>query len=429
MRSILLLDPAGKAFALKEKLLYFGIGAFFISLLLPDMPVVNNIVTGALVLNCFLYNSPAEKRHLLWKRKEIALMILFYLLHIVSALFSSNKQEALEMLVLRVPLLALPLALGIIYIPSALKDRILLLFAVIITLTALACLPYAYYQYREFNDAGYLYDDSLTALIRKQSIYIALLVNLTLFSYVYLLLKPGFRIHYKGLLYPAIAFLLIFHFMLASRIAIITLYSSLLLFALFHFIQKKAFLKGAILIAGLLAGVFLLVRLFPKTLNRFKELNYTQYQFSHHGVESHYNMQLTADQWNGANIRLALWKCGWQLSLRHWLVGVQLGDKQAKLREMYKEKNFDFAYQSNRNMHNNYLDVLSCFGVIGFLVFLLGYFILPLAGAIGHRDVLGAIIIGAFAASLTTETYMDRSIGCMLLAFFLSFISSGRKVA
>src|SRR5882757_6855487 len=337
MRSLLLLDPAGKAFTGKEKILYFGAGAFFISLLLPDMPVINNIVIGSIILNCFLYNSLAEKKQLLWKRKEILLMILFYLLHIVSAFFSVNRQEALEMLVLRIPLLAFPLSIGLIVIPPALKDRILLFFSVIITLTALACLPYAFYQYREFNDAGYLYDDSLTALIRKQSIYFALLVNLTLFSYVYLLLKPSFRIRYKGLVYMAIAFLLAFHFMLASRIAIITLYSGLLLFAVFHIIQRRAFLKGTILIVGLLAGAFLLVRLFPKTLNRFKELNYTEYQFNHHGVESHYNMQLTADQWNGANIRLALWKCGWELSLRHPLLGVQLGDKQEKLREMYKE--------------------------------------------------------------------------------------------
>lgn len=427
MRSILLLDPAGKAFATKEKILYFGIAAFFISLLLPDMPVVNNIVIGGIVLNCFLYNSLAEKKDLLWKRKEILLMILFYGLHLVSAFFSVNRQEALEMLVLRVPLLAFPLSIGLISIRSALKDRILLFFSIIITLTAIACLLYAVYQYRKFNDAGYLYDDSLTALIRKQSIYFALLVNLTLFSYAYLLLKPSFKIHYKVLLYPAIAFLLVFHFMLASRIGITTLYLSLLLFAVFHFIQKKAFLKGGLLIGGLLAGAFLLLTLFPKTLNRFRELNYTEYEFSHHGVESHYNMQLTADQWNGANLRLALWKCGWELSLRHWLVGVQLGDKQEKLREMYKEKHFDFAYDSNRNMHNNYLDVLSTFGVIGFLVFLLGYFVLPLAGALKNRDILGLVIIAAFAAALITETYMDRSIGCLLLAFFLCFISSWRE--
>ncbi|HWK02905.1 MAG TPA: O-antigen ligase family protein [Puia sp.] len=427
MRSILLLDPVGKAFTIKEKILYFGVGAFFISFLLPDMPVINNIVTGAIILNCFLYNSFAEKKQLLWQRKEIFFMILFYALHIVSAFLSADRQEGMEMLVLRAPLLAFPISIGLIVIREELKDRILLFFSVIITLTALACLIYAFGQYLKFHDAVYLYDDSLTDLTRKQSIYFALLVNLTLFCYAYLLLKPTFRFYYKGVVYLAIAFLLVFHFMLASRIAIITLYSSLLLFAVFHFMQRKAFFKGAILIIGVLAGSFLLVRLFPKTLNRFKELTYTEYQFSHHGVESHYNMKVTADQWNGANLRLALWKCGWELSLRHWALGVPLGDKQVKLMEIYKEKHFDIAFQSRRNVHNNYLDVLYCFGVFGFTVFLLGYFVLPLIEAFKDRDILGAVIIGAFAAALITETYMDRSIGCLLLAFFLSFISSTRN--
>ncbi|MES1160120.1 MAG: hypothetical protein ABUM51_05155, partial [Bacteroidota bacterium] len=295
MRFILLLDPAGKAFALKEKILYFGIGAFFISFLLPDMPVINNIVTGGIVLNCFLYNSFAEKKQLLWQRKEILLMIFFYGFHVVSAFLSANRQEGWEMLILRLPLLIFPISFGLIIIREELKDRILLFFSLIITLTALACFIYAIGQYRKFNDTGFLYDDSLTALIRKQSIYFALLVNLTLFSYVYLLQKQPSIIKYKGLTYLAIASLLVFHFMLASRIAIITLYSSLIIFALIQMIRRRKYLEGVTLVMGLLIGAVLLVTAFPKTLNRFKELNYTDYKFNSHAVESHYNMQLTAD--------------------------------------------------------------------------------------------------------------------------------------
>lgn len=427
MRSLLLLDPIGKAFAIKEKILYFGVGAFFISLLLPDMPVINNIITGAIVLNCFLYNPFAEKKQLLWKRKEIFFMLLFYGLHIVSAFVSANRQEAMEMLVLRVPLLAFPLSIGLIVIREELKDRILLFFSIIITLTALACLAYALGQYRKFNDTGFLYDDSLTALVRKQSIYFALLVNLTLFSYIYLLQKQSFTIKYKGWIYLAIVFLLVFHFMLASRIAIIILYSSLLLYAVVYIVKKRKYLEGATLVMGLLVGAVLLVKFFPKTLNRFKELNYTDYKFNSHAVESHYNMQLTADQWNGANIRLAVWTCGWQLAGEHWLTGVPLGDKQVKLMEVYKARQFDLGYRTRRNMHSTYLDVLCNFGVIGFGIFLLGYLCYPLIACWRAKDGFGAFIVLALAVSMITETYPDRSIGCLLLGFFLCFVSAYKE--
>jgi O-antigen ligase len=135
-------------------------------------------------------------------------------------------------------------------------------------------------------------------------------------------------------------------------------------------------------------------------------------------------MLLTADQWNGANIRLAVWKCGWELAGQHLLTGVPLGDKEAKLMEVFKSRQFDFAYQSRRNMHSTYLDVLCNFGVIGFGIFLLGYLFVPLLACYRTKDGLGAFTIMALSASMITETYPDRSIGCLFLGFFLCFVSA-----
>jgi O-antigen ligase len=216
--------------------------------------------------------------------------------------------------------------------------------------------------------------------------------------------------------------------MLASRISIITLYAGLVVYAVAGMIRKGQWLKWSAPIIGLLVVSFTLVKFFPKTLNRFRELNYMDYHFDSHARESHYNMQLTPDQWNGANIRLAIWKCGWELAGRHWLTGVPLGDKEERLIAVYRERQFDFAVQSRRNMHNIYLDVLCNFGVIGLGVFLLGYFVWPLRNCLRYRDGWGAFIILAFAAALVTETWMDKSVGCILLAFFLSLISACQGV-
>src|SRR5260370_654829 len=109
MRSILLLDPEAKIFSIKEKALYFLFAAFFISLVLPDMPVVNNAVIGGIVVLSLFYNSFPEKARLLRERKEILGMILFYFLHLISAFFSTNRPEAITMLVMRAPLLIFPL--------------------------------------------------------------------------------------------------------------------------------------------------------------------------------------------------------------------------------------------------------------------------------------------------------------------------------
>jgi O-antigen ligase len=427
MRSILLLDPAAKIFSLREKALYFSIVAFFCTLVLPDMPVVNNIIIGGLVLVSLLYNPFSEKVRLLKQRKEILFMILFYLLHIISAFFSHNRQEALVMLALRVPLLVFPVSLGLLYIREELKDRILLAFIIVITLTALVCMVYSIGQYRLFHNAGYLYNDSLTSLIKTQSIYFALIVNIALFSYFYLLRKGSFAIEYIGLAYLSIAFLLVFHFLLASRIAIISLYSVFLFFGVTDIIRKKRYWQGSFVILGLIIGAVLLFKIFPKTLNRFNELQYSDYQFTSHAREAHFNMDLAPGQWNGANIRLAVWKCAGELAKEYWLLGAQLGDKQDRLMDVYRSKHFDLALQTNRNMHSNYIDVFCTFGIIGFVIFLLGYIVLPLRKAIGNQDILGGLTIGFLSISMVTETYMDRSLGCLLLGFFLSIIAAWRR--
>jgi O-antigen ligase len=429
MRSLLLLDPAAKIFSLRERLLYFGIALFFVSMFLPDMPVINNIIIGGVVLVSFLYNPFSEKVRLFGERKEIMLMIIFYIWHIISTFLSVNQHEAMVMLALRVPLLVFPVSIGLIYIREELKDRILLAFIVIVTVTSVLCLIYSIGQYRQRGDTGLLYNDSLTYLIHVQSIYFALIVNLALFSYFYLLRKGSFAIEYIGLAYLSIAFLLVFHFMLASRIAIISLYSVFLYFGIMYMVKKRLYLGGGVIILGLIVGSVILVKVFPKVVGRFDELRYTEYRFNNHNREHHYNMELTADQWNGANIRLALWTCGEELARRYWLFGAQLGDKQDRLYDIYRAKQFDYAVQTKKNMHNNYIDVFCTFGVVGFILFLLGYVVIPMRKAIRFRDLLGGLMVGFLAISMFTETYMDRSMGCLLLGFFLSFISAWRRVS
>jgi len=63
----------------------------------------------------------------------------------------------------------------------------------------------------------------------------------------------------------------------------------------------------------------------------------------------------------------------------------------------------------------------------GFAVFLLGFVIIPMLKAIRNRNLLGGLMVGFLAISMFSETYMDRSMGCLLLGFFLSFVSAWRN--
>jgi len=484
----------------KEKALCWLTAGFFITLLVPRAPVINNLFTGALFLFSWFYsgnpggpgsgwaNRVADKWRVLGQRKEVVFMLLFYLLHIVSALLSHNRQEAFRMLELRLPLLVFPLSFGLLNVQKAItqgnaarfsdrsndgpsdnepparsgirtavKDRIIQAYGAAVSLGALVCTIYAGIRYGRTGDGVYLYNDSLTEVLDIQSSYYALMVLLAVAGFIYLLGKGYFSgrrgIYVRG----GIVLLLIFHFMLASRISITILYTGLLI-VLGAYIRRTGFEKNVPrppeesnvcpsdneppvrsvvrhrkralalwLVLGLVAALGLCMKLLPKTMNRFRELEYPSYSFTRVAPESHYNGTLTPDQWNGANIRLAIWKCGWEVAQKHWLTGVQLGDKQDSLMGKYKENGFTFALERNRNMHNNYLDTFCAFGAVGIVLFLLGYLVIPLWKAVRARDMLGLALLLAMGVSMAVESYFDRSLGCLVIGFFFSFIAATRE--
>ncbi|HEY8972018.1 MAG TPA: O-antigen ligase family protein [Puia sp.] len=414
-------------FSTKEKTLYWLTAGFFITLLLPGAPVINNIFVAGVFVYAWFYNKPTEKWRILGQRKEIVFMLLFYLLHIVSALLSNNREEAFRLLVLRLPLLVFPLSFGLLFVRTAVKDRIIQAYGAAVSLGALICTLYAGIRYARTGDGVYLYNDSLTEVLDIQSSYYALMVLLAVAGFIYLLGKGYFSgkkgIYVRG----GIVLLLIFHFMLASRISITILYRGLLIVLGAYVVRHRKRALALWLVLGLVAALGLCMKLLPKTMNRFRELEYPSYSFTRVAPESHYNGTLTPDQWNGANIRLAIWKCGWEVASRHWLTGVQLGDKQDSLMGMYKKNGFTFALERKRNFHNNYLDIFCAFGAVGIVLFLLGYLVIPLWKAVRTRDMLGLALLLAMGVSMAVESYFDRSLGCLVMGFFFSFIAATRE--
>jgi O-antigen ligase len=428
MRSLFLLDDQAGLLTVKDKILYALVGIFLISFFPDHMIVVNNVALILLSTYCFfIYNSFREKFNLLRRRKEIVAMVLFYLLHIVSSLLSNDVPEGFSWVVLRMPLFVFPVSLGLIYIKQALKERILYAYGIITTVTMLVCILWMGYQSIKQKDASLLYNDNLTDMIGKQSVYMALMVNVAVFSLGYLLSIDSVFVRKKWWIYVCFFVLLIANFLLASRMSIIMLYSSIVVVAVWQAIRKKKLLQLGIIAVSIVAVWVILVSFFPKTVNRFRELSYTSFDYTTKAAESHFNMDVTSDQWNGANIRLAVWSCGWEVIKTHPVFGVQLGDKVAELMKVYKTRHFDFAYENRRNMHNNYLDIWAAFGLVGLLIFLYGFLFEPVRQSIKAKDVLGLFIIAAFMLAFVTETWFDRSMGNFIFGFLITFIVSYRK--
>ena len=428
MRTLLLTDRDGRLLTIKELSLYWLAIAFFATLFLPpSMPVINNITIGAIALLCFGYNPVKEKGQLLRSRPAVICMLLFFALELVSAAVSVDQHRAWFVIGVRSSLLIFPLSLGLITVHGVLRRRILLAYVVILLLVSLCCLTDAIHRAWIRHDTQWLYDDSLTLLIGRTSVYMALLVVLAIAGLASLL-ESGFAAgRAKWAAYGCIGFFLLFHFLLASRISMFYLYTTIVLYVAIRMINGQKPGRKIATLAGVVVLVGASLIVFPKTLNRFRQLQYTHYDYHSRGMESHYNMAVTPDQWNSANFRLAVWACGLALAEKHPVTGVPLGDKQARLMEEYKARDFMFAYTRHRNLHSTWLDVLVNTGIPGLAIFLLGYLVFPVLTAIKNKDWLSLVMVGAFATAMTTETWIDGSFGTIGLAFWLSLIGAWGK--
>jgi O-antigen ligase len=411
----------------KETVLYLLLLAFMATLYIHQT-AINSICIGLVFIYSLFLNSFAEKWQLLKSRRAVQLMLLFFVLHIVSTFFSENKAQALDLLVRRLPLLLFPASIGLITISARLKQKLLTAFAVITTIVSVYCLVMAVRQYYQTGDAGYLYSNDLSKFVDKQSIYFATMVNIAIFCYGALLAQGRYTRPVKWLVYAAMVFLFAIMFLLASRMAMIAFVICTLSFAAYIVIRYRKLLTAAVIIAAVAAEFCVLSVCFPKSTGRFEELEHTGYNFQSEAPESNYNYEFTPDQWNGANIRLAVWNCGWQLAKQHLITGSHLGDRMDNLMQVYKYNHFQFGFKSKRNLHNTYLDVLVTFGLVGLVVFLLAYMVLPFISAVKTSDLLSCVILLAIGWQLLTESYLDRSVGCILLGFFVSVAEGWRSV-
>lgn len=406
--------------SVKEKILFVLIQLFFISILVQYNDTVSGVIAGGLLLCCILYNSFNEKWQLVKERKHIMWMFLFFAWIFISLLMSKDRHEGFRLLDPRLPLFYFPLTIGLIRISRELKQRILLGIAVVTTMYCIACMIWGISNYIKTKNVDFLYNDWLTVLTGQQSIYISLLVNFSIYVYTWFIFYRNVK--FKPLLVAGLLFLFGMSYMLASRNMILILVVSVLIFIVYYIFKNKKHLQGGALLSLLFLSLFLVFRFFPKTINRFKDILYTKFEYTSNASESHYTKETTPDQWNGANFRIAAWKCGWELFKVNPIAGTGLGDKKHELFEKYKEKGFHFAIQNKRNVHNNYLDILISAGIIGLALFLISWFIIPLRYSFLKKDYLTCFITLTFAMAMITEVYFDRSLGGLLFGFFIPFL-------
>jgi len=217
---------------------------------------------------------------------------------------------------------------------------------------------------------------------------------------VFILLDIGLLRKNKILFYSIFALLATSTILLAARNAIVCL---VLLTPLFMLVKRKVTLKNLGILAAILAVSFTIALQNPVVKNRILKVNRSGNFFS------------------GTSLRENIWGSALFVAEKEfvWGVGEQKGEKL--LLEQYEARNLKVPVEQKYHAHNQFLQTLVQYGVIGFLALIM-VFMYPLFHASIYKKYLGLFWCLLFILTSLTESVFARQWGVFSYAFFASLV-------
>ncbi len=335
------------------------------------------------------------------------LLASYFFLTLLGFLYSSDLKVASKFLEMRILILALPIIFSVADLTNRNYKKILRTFAYGVIMALFFGLSYSLYLYNSTGDTGYFFNDNLTLLINNQAVYFAVYVNISIIILLFRLQdKPN-----QVLDLTFLGILIVFQFLLATRISVLTLLLILIITAVYLVKNHRSKLVSKAIIGTVLL-ILISLSLMPQTRNRFSSmLSNFEYKFDNPNDVNHFNApEIRQENWNGLTIRLALWDCGLRVIKDNFWIGVGTGDYDEKYREKLEEVNFVYAIKQNFGVHNQYLYTWISFGVFGLLIFILSLLI-PSIQAIKDQNLLFIGVVSIFLIAFISENILNRYFG------------------
>ena len=341
----------------------------------------------ALIIFWFFYNSFPEKLNNLKKNiKSFSLVSSLFFITIIGLIYTSNLDHAIT---------------NIKSLKRIINNdirKLLNLFSIATILASLLGLGKALWFY--YNGLGeYFYYLSFAKILDKHTTYFSLFVCVSLINIAYdLSLKKALNNFIRLI---AIVYLVFILYLLSSKISIIYLIIVLLLLTVKSFFKIEAKWDKMKRIRLLILLILPLIFLTPS----FKD-------------------RITREKASNLSERLLLWNAVVDNYLgKNLLFGAGTGDGHIGLVESYKEIEYEVAVKEEYNAHNQYLEQLLFYGILGlFLLIALMYFTLHTLAT--NEQTLFFIIYLSFLIYMFSESILERHSGLILFSFLTSIFLS-----
>ncbi|OAZ03346.1 O-antigen ligase family protein [Flavobacterium succinicans] len=231
---------------------------------------------------------------------------------------------------------------------------------------------------------------------------------------------------YRTSILSVLVFVFSFFFVLLvnTRMALFNVLTGYLLvvfsFFLAHFNLKKMMLYS-VAIGGVVLGILILfVQKNPYMKEKYGAVTFA-YMDKVGKLDEIDHPEIKV--FNSLVTRVSIWKSAWELSLQHLPFGVGASDGKPELVKYYKQTHQYFLAEYAFPTHNQFLDFLLKFGVLGPLVVLL------YIGTIGYLgiDLKNALVFSFFFLFFTsnlTDDFLLRFDGITFSGFWFSIFGS-----
>jgi O-antigen ligase len=410
-----------------DSFLLLGYTLFFISLVFAIRPL-NSIAIAFLVLTGILFRAvireerPVPNTKLFWIS-----CFLFYLLYILSLLYTSNQAETLRQLQLKSSLLFVPLFL-VLHRPLC-KQLTLYnnVYIICLFVAIVFCLVYAAFNtiFRNAQGSVWFYH-ALVSPFKQHAVLFSVLIFFALTSIVDRFARQEYLLNFA--FHGIVLTLFIgFLFLLSSKL-IITGFILYLLVFMIRVIRNRRLITFSISV--LIIAVIGIFTTSNPISNRFREI-----------IEG--DMSLISQPrfnqgtyFNGLQFRLLQWKNVGELLQENdaLLFGLSPGNAQEKLNAKYLSKDM-YSGTLERgergflgyNTHNQFLESTLHLGLSGLAVFLAMISGLVLL-CIRARSLQLTFAVGMLIAFCFTESVLETQYGLVIFTFFPIFFYYSRIV-
>lgn len=398
-----------------DKLILISIVFICLSIYLPPLFKSLSLTLIILILIIsFISQTHKPKANL---NKAFILPIAFYLLHIIGALYSCDKTEAIFDLQVKLPILVLPIIF--LFIPKKFLEKDYLSkysFTILIGLIISIFYCFSSSIIRSIiNSTPLISEISYTKLAAsRHPSYLSLFASIGLILNYIIPIKDIIKISdiagklIKLLIFSLITFFLV---MLNSRSGLIGMSIAYIWIIYDMFYNKKERIQSLI--------AFAIIGLVYISIFNLNILN-TRYTNAVEGIkETH-----TKDHGeNSMSQRRFIYVNSLELILEKPIYGQGIGDVKLSLENLYKEKNVEFY--SYLNAHNQFLQTTMGLGIMGLLLLVLLFFI-PIINIIRSREYYLLTIYLIMGFAFLFESMLERSMGAyfFIIIYLLTNIYS-----